>query len=76
MIDDDISSLVTILWKKHEADMNLVAVEFTYYAMKTFYKIYHQNSSFVFETIENNFWIFQFFHLQRFVLKSFLLMLF
>ncbi len=44
MTDDDISSLVTILQEKREADMNLVAVEFPYYAMKAFYKVYRQNS--------------------------------
>lgn len=46
MTDDDISSLVTILREKREAGMDLVAAESTYYAMKAFYKVYRQNSSY------------------------------
>jgi len=42
--EDDISSLVITLQQKPEANMNLVAVEFTYNAMKTFYKVTRSNS--------------------------------
>ncbi len=42
--EDDISSLVITLQQKSEANMNLVAVEFTYNAMKAFYKITRSNS--------------------------------
>ncbi len=55
MTDDDIPSLVAILREKREADMDLVAAESTYYAMEAFYKVYRQNSSPVFEAIENDF---------------------
>ncbi len=42
--EDDIPSLVTTLQQKPEANMNLVAAEFTYNAMKAFYKITRSNS--------------------------------
>ena len=41
MTIDDIPSLVAMLREKPEADMDLVAAEFTFNAMEAFYKIYH-----------------------------------